>query len=169
MTAERKRPLAADWDAAFDELVGAHHTDMMRLAYGLVGDSETAADVVQAAWTAAWRHRSELRDAGKVRAWLLTITANHARKALRWRSLRRWLPLANAPEPRAPQPAVEPTLDLMAALQTLPLRDRQILLLRYVLEESSAEIGRQVGLSDSAVRVRIGRLLAKLRENLGDD
>jgi len=169
MSVEGDRALATDWSAAFDELVAAHHSDMLRLAYGLVGDRATAADAVQAAWTAAWEHRAELRDASKVRGWLLAITANQARKALRWRSIRHWLPLAAASEPGAAPAHHEERLDLVALLQTLPLRDRQILLLRYALRESSADIGRQVGLSESGVRVRLSRLLARLREDLGNE
>jgi RNA polymerase sigma-70 factor (ECF subfamily) len=161
--------LAAEWSSAFDEVVAVHHPDMLRLAYGLVGDGPMAADVVQAAWTAAWQHRSELRDPEKIRSWLLTITANQARKALRWRSVRRWLPLGTAPEPAAPPVRHEEHLDLVAMLQALPTRDRQILLLRHVLGETSAEIGRQVGLSESGVRVRLSRLLAQLRKDLTDD
>lgn len=50
-------------------------------------------------------------------------------------------------------------------MQRLSVRDRQILALRYALGETSAEIGKQVGLRDSGVRVRLGRLLAALRES----
>ncbi len=168
MHVEEEGSLAADLSTSFDELVTAHHTDMLRLAYGLTGDGPMAADVVQSAWAAAWQHRRELRDPGRVRSWLLTITANQARKALRWRSIRRWLPLGTVPEPAAPSSRHEERLDLVAVLQALPVRDRQLLLLRYALGETSAEIGRQVGLSDSGVRVRLSRLLAQLRKDLTD-
>ncbi len=169
MRAEEERAPAADWSAAFDDLVTAHHTDMLRLAYGLVGDRPLASDIVQSAWTAAWQHRRDLRDPDRVRGWLLAITANQARKALRWRSVRRWLPLGAVPEPAAPLSRHEERLDLLAVLQDLPLRDRQLLLLRYALGETSAEIGPQVGLSESGVRVRLSRLLAQLRKDLTDD
>jgi RNA polymerase sigma factor (sigma-70 family) len=57
----------------------------------------------------------------------------------------------------------------VAALQRIPPRDRLIVVLRYGLGETSAEIGRQVGLSDSGVRVRLSRVLAQLREVLEDE
>jgi RNA polymerase sigma-70 factor (ECF subfamily) len=166
---ESEKLLAGESTSAFADVVAAHHTDMVRLAYGMVGDADLAADVVQTAWAAAWQHRRELRDPARIRAWLLTITANHARKALRWRAIRRLLPLGEDSEPAHFPPEVERTLDLVAALQRLGPRDRRILLLRYGLGESSAEIGRQVGLSDSGVRVRVSRLLVQLRELLNDD
>ena len=169
MCAEEVEHLSAEWTAAFADLFRTHHSDLLRLAYGMVGDADVAADVVQSAWTAAWQHRTDLRDENSVRSWLLTITANQARKVLRRRRIRRWLPLVDGAIPAAGRSEVEARLDLVAVLQRLPVRDRQIVLLRYALGESSAEIGRQVGLSDSGVRVRLARVLAKLRSDLGDE
>lgn len=154
---------------SFADIVAAHQADLVRLAGAMTGDGELARDVAQAAWVAAWQHRSELRDPAKLRGWLLTITANQARAALRRRMVRSWLRTTAASETSHPADAGEDRLDLIAALQRLPVRDRQILALRYALGETSAEIGRQCGLTESAVRVRIGRLLRRLREELGDD
>jgi len=114
------------------------------------------------------KHRAALREPTKSRGWLLTITANEARRALRRRRLRRWLPLGQEAEalPAKTVSDSEGRLDLIAAMQRLSARDRQILALRYALGETSAEIGQQVGLSDSGVRVRLGRLLVALREEL---
>lgn len=154
---------------SFAEIVSAYHADLLRLAGAMTGDAELARDVAQAAWVAAWQHRSALRDPAKLRGWLLTITANQARAALRRRKLQRRLMLADTPQTVQGADGGENRLDLIAALQRLPVRDRQILALRYALGESSAEIGRQCGLTESAVRVRIGRLLSRLREELGND
>jgi RNA polymerase sigma factor (sigma-70 family) len=161
--------LVTDWTTTFADLVAAHHADLLRLAYGMVGDVDTAADVVQSAWAAAWQHRVGLRDNSKVRGWLLTITANHARKALRWRRIHRMLPFSDESSAVPGRSEVEGRIDLVAALQRLPIRDRQILVLRYALGESSPEIGRQVGLSDSGVRVRLSRLMVLLRKDLAND
>jgi RNA polymerase sigma factor (sigma-70 family) len=159
---------AIDEADAFAALVADHHADVLRLAGAITGDRDLAADVAQATWAAAWQHRRDLRDPDRVRGWLLTITANQARSALRRRRLRHWLPLLAPAEPSVPA-RQEERIDLIAALQRLPVRDRQILALRYGLGETSAEIGRRVGLSDAGVRVRISRLLTRLREDLGDE
>jgi RNA polymerase sigma factor (sigma-70 family) len=159
--------LETDEAAAFTALVADLHADVLRLAGAITGDYDLAQDVAQATWAAAWLHRHELREPDRVRSWLLTITANQARSALRRGRLRRWLPFASAEFSAAPMRREE-HLDLIKALQRLPMRDRQILALRYGLGETSAEIGRQVGLSDSGVRVRLTRLLARLQEDLRD-
>ena len=57
-------------------------------------------------------------------------------------------------------------IDLVEALQRLRPRDREILARRYALGETSQEISEHVGLSDSGVRVRIGRVLDSLRKEL---
>jgi RNA polymerase sigma factor (sigma-70 family) len=60
-------------------------------------------------------------------------------------------------------------MDLANALAGLDPKDRALIGLRYVSGLDSAEIGRAVGMSASAVRVRLHRLLGRLRLELGDD
>lgn len=153
-------------EAGFTALVGEHHGDLVRFAYAMVGDAEVANDIAQSAWAAAWRKRSQLREPDKVRGWLLTITANEARRSLRRRRLRRLISLTDESHRTVQARAPEGEIDLIAALQRLAPRDREILARRYALGETSQEIAEQVGMSDSGVRVRIGRLLRMLREEL---
>jgi RNA polymerase sigma factor (sigma-70 family) len=166
---------ATDWrlsrgdrQAAFVRLVETHHGDLVRLAYVICGDREQAADVAQSAWQAAWDQLDDLRDPSAVRSWLLTITANQARRQMRRTWLRRLL------EPRAAatihrQADLDVDLDLAAALARLAPRDRQLVALRYLAGLTSAEVGPQVGLSASGVRVRMARVLRRLREELSDE
>ena len=153
-------------EAGFAALVAEHHADMIRVAYAMVGDPDLANDVAQSAWTAAWRNRTRLREPEKVRGWLLTIAANEARQSLRRRRLRQFIPFGDDSDRSAPMRHPDDRIDLIQALQQLRPRDREILARRYALGESSVEIAEQVGMSDSGVRVRIGRLLEMLREEL---
>lgn len=157
---------STDSDAVFTALVAEHHADLVRLAYAMVGNPQLANDLAQSAWTTAWRHRERLREPGKVRGWLLSITANEARRALRRRRLRQFLPLGDHERLVAERGGHDDRIDLVDALQRLSVRDREILARRYALGETSDEIGHHVGMSDSGVRVRIGRLLAALRKEL---
>ena len=162
---------AGDRQAAFARLVEAHHADLVRFAYLICGDRELAADVAQSTWQAAWAQLDKLRDPGAARAWLLSITANQARRQIRRLALRRVLePRSLAWGRRAAPPHLDPDLDLdlAAALAKLDPRDRQLIALRYVLGLTSEEIGPMVRLSASAVRVRLGRLRERLRRELTD-
>lgn len=167
MTEKQAAAATGALDVEFAALVAEHHADLVRLAYAMVGDPDLANDVAQAAWTAAWRQRRGLRDQDKRRGWLFTITANEARRALRRRRVRQMVPLGGGEGLETRRPDREGELDLVDALQRLPIRDREILARRYALGQTSAEIGNEVGMSDSGVRVRIGRLLTALREELG--
>ena len=60
-------------------------------------------------------------------------------------------------------------IDLANALARLDSKDRVLIGLRYVADLDSAVIGREMGLSASAVRVRLHRLIGRLREELDDD
>jgi RNA polymerase sigma factor (sigma-70 family) len=60
-------------------------------------------------------------------------------------------------------------IDLAGALSRMDERDRAIIGLRYIAGFESPEIARAVGMSASGVRVRLGRLLGRLREELRDD
>ncbi len=57
-------------------------------------------------------------------------------------------------------------LDLFAALGELDKVDRAVVVLRYWEDRSVAETARQLGMSESAVRTRASRAMAKLRETL---
>ncbi len=160
---------AGDRQAAFARLVEAHHADLVRLAYLICGDRELAADVAQSTWQAAWAQLEKLRDPEAARAWLLSITANQARRQVRRLALRRVLePRSLAWSRRASPTDPDHDLDLAAALAKLDPRDRQLIGLRYVLGLTSEEIGPMVKLSASGVRVRLGRLLERLRRELAD-
>jgi RNA polymerase sigma-70 factor (ECF subfamily) len=57
---------------------------------------------------------------------------------------------------------------VQAALEQLPERDREVLVLRHLEQRPTAEVARLVGVSEGAVRVRAVRALARLRELLAD-
>ena len=164
---------ATDWRLSiearrrvFVRLVEAYHADLVRVAYAISGDADLAADAAQSAWQAAWGQARELRDLNSARSWLLAITANQARRLMRRRRLRRLLELRTFQSPPTREHGTD--LDLAAALGRLSPRDRQLLALRYTVGLTSEEIGAQVGLSASGVRVRLGRVLARLRQELSD-
>src|SRR5512135_3124814 len=72
-------------EAAFAQLVATYHADMARVAFVACGDRSLAEDAVQSAWLVAWRKLRSLRDAARVRPWLLAVTANEARQLVRRR------------------------------------------------------------------------------------
>ena len=163
---------AAGDEAAFARIVRAHHDDMIRVCYVICGDLDLADDAVGAAWPVAWRKLSTLKDPGRLRPWLVSVAANEARQLLRRQRRRMVVELSVAD--REHVPVADPAgraldLDLANALARLDADDRTLLALRYVAGFDSSELARATGRSASGTRARLGRLLARLRTELGDD
>lgn len=149
----------------FASLVGRYHSDLLRVAYVVLGDRALAEDAAQAAWTRAWQRFNQLRDPAKVRSWLVAVAANEARQIARRKRPR----LEHGSASTFGSEADPSLLDLSAALAGLGPDDRQLLALRYVIGLTSAEIGSQLGLSAGAVRHRLMRLVGRLREVMLDE
>jgi RNA polymerase sigma-70 factor (ECF subfamily) len=160
---------AAGDEAAFTRLVEEFHADMARLAYFICGGNrELAEDAVQSAWMIAWSRLSTLRDHQRIRAWLLSVTANEARQAMRKQRRVAVFGIEFAEE-RVGAPGPYPSaiaLDMADVLARLKPEERTLVGLRYAAGLDSAEIGTVLGMSASGVRSRLIRLLDRLRAEL---
>lgn len=163
------RSAAAGDEAAFARIVETYHADLVRVAYVIAGDGQTAEDAVQATWTIAWRKLGSLHDPQRLRPWLVSVAANEARQLLRGRHRRQIAEIRSQPpdDPTDPSTAVE-RLDLIEAFDRLKPEDRSLLAMRYVAGLDAAEIGAVLRMTPSGVRGHLSRLLARLRKELGD-
>jgi RNA polymerase sigma-70 factor (ECF subfamily) len=163
-----ERAVAGD-ESAFARIVAAHHSDMARIAFFVCGDLDVAEEAEQAAWAVAYHRLKDLRDPERLRPWLMSVAANEARQIARSRRRRtvRELAIADPTRPRDVDHAA--MIDLADAVGRLDAKDRAIVGLRYIGGFESAEIGRALGMTASAVRVRLHRCLKQLRKDLGDD
>jgi RNA polymerase sigma factor (sigma-70 family) len=158
---------------AFARIVDTHHAELVRIAYGVCGDADLARDATQAAWVKVWQGLDKLREPDKLRPWLIAVVSNEARQAARSRR-RRWVrevaPLDEERDGDAAslaQPSGDRS-DLIAALQKLDPDDRALIVMRYLGGLGSDEIAQATGKKASSVRARLSRLMARLREDLGD-
>jgi RNA polymerase sigma-70 factor (ECF subfamily) len=163
-----ERAVAGD-ESAFARIVAAHHSDMARIAFFVCGDLDVAEEAEQAAWAVAYHRLKDLRDPERLRPWLMSVAANEARQIARSRRRRtvRELAIADPTRPRDVDHAA--MIDLADAVGRLDAKDRAIVGLRFIGGFESAEIGRALGMTASAVRVRLHRCLKQLRKDLGDD
>jgi len=162
--------LARHDQSALTELVAAHDAAMVRLCFMVCGDREIARDATQNAWYRVWSRPPHLRDASRLRSWLLSVAANEARQMMRRRGIGRVREIAAAPTP-TPFDAgrADSRLDLAEVLRGLSADERELLGLRYGLDMSSIEIAAHLGISPEGVRTRLHRLLARVRKDLADD
>lgn len=171
--AEREIVVESHWEAdeAVTELYGAHYRSLVRLAALLVRDVESAEDIVQDSFVAmhgAWRR---LRDRERALPYLRQAVVNRARSALR----RRKVEVKYAPTPGPDAPSAEygaiGSLErdaVLAALDKLPVRQRETLVLRYYSDLSEAQIAEAMGISRGSVKSHASRGMSALRELLED-
>jgi RNA polymerase sigma-70 factor (ECF subfamily) len=159
---------------AFAQIMAANHEDMARLAMLITRDPEAARDAVQEAWPVVWRKLGTLRDPARLRPWLMSIAANRARQLIRADRRRRAREQeASRLSPAEAETAFDPNdnterFDLARVLGRLSADERELVGLRYIAELTSGEIADLHGTTASAVRGRLKRILARLREDLGD-
>ena len=130
------------------------------LARQLGKGTDEALDVVQEAALRAWRHRAGRR--GDFRPWFLAIVYRLART-----KIPDWLPLPagwDRAAPDAVQSAMDP--ELLAALRTMPSRQRTALWLRYVDDLAIADVARVMGCRETAAKQLLLRGREALRRTL---
>ena len=156
--------------ATVDELYQARRLSLVRLAVLLVDDLATAEDIVQDVFTAMYRrHGSDLHRLSDPHAYLTTSVMNAARSALRRRrTARAYVPSRAGTSPAAEEQALlrDGDREVIAALQELTARQRQVVVLRYWSELSEAEIAETLRVSRGTVKATASRALAVLRRLL---
>lgn len=165
-----KRSLEGD-EQAFAQIVERYGNLLLRTAYLIVNDEETAKDVVQDTFILAWKKLPTLREPAFLRAWLLKITVNEAvsfrrqfvrhTKAIREIVAQSWITtsITLADFQRG---QVEETLDIKKAIDLLPTNQRILIVLVYYHHMSMAEISLSLGVAENTLRKRLQSALGKL-------
>jgi RNA polymerase sigma-70 factor (ECF subfamily) len=158
------------FDAVYTRLRAPLYAFLVRLS----GRVDLAEDLLQETWLRLARFAAQLPLDTELRPWLFTVARNLYRSHRRWQLLDSerlrqlgWLPPATA----APSPfesavanATERAVEL--ALLRLSIEHREVLLLCSVSGFEPAQAAGILGISDVAVRQRLARARAKLRERL---
>lgn len=164
---------AARGDAeAFRQLVEAYQTPAYRLAARMCGP-DSAEDVTQEAFLAAWRALPEFRGDCRFSTWLYRLVSNAAIDCLRREKKHRdtgdvddlELP-DGGPSPQEQAERSDTRDAVRRALDRLSPEHRQVLLLRFMQELDYGEIARALDVSEGTVKSRINRAKSKLREVL---
>lgn len=173
--AAARRSAAADAEERVDEravvateLFHAHYAQLVRLSRFLVDDEETAEDVVMEAFVALCRRWRAIRDPNEAYRYLRSCVLNGARSQLRRRKVIRLHDATADPPPPGPDVAAAASArtTVMGLLRALPLRQRQVLVLRYFLDLSEAEIAETLDISPGSVKTHTARGMAALAHAL---
>ena len=161
-----------DSGEAFAELAARHAGKVYAAARRVTGDAHAAEDVSQAVFLILARKARRLAGQPGLAGWLVrtaTFVAARARRERIRRSVREEAAMRTQEAPRGTRDEarwrrVAPHLD--AALAKLPAGYRAAVVLRHVDGLSQAETARELGISQSAVSMRVARGLEKLRARL---
>lgn len=160
---------------AFDELVKATYAESYTLALRLTGNEEDARDVVQEAYIRAFRGLQRFRGDAQFSTWMYRITANCANTHLGRRNKHRHEDLddhegvvderpTSDPQAQADASALRDRLSI--ALEALPPKLRQVVVLRDIYDLPHEAIAAELGISETAAKVRLHRARKRLREDL---
>jgi RNA polymerase sigma-70 factor (ECF subfamily) len=158
--------------AALEEVLRCHRETVFRYGLRVCPSTEDAEDAVQETLWAASRAIAGFRRAAAVTTWLFAIIRNKCMKLLPHRHAEADLAdlLPNVPDPgRAPDEeaaARQIQAILAGALSQLDATHREVILLRDVEGLTAPEAAAQLGVSVDALKSRLHRARAELREQV---
>lgn len=156
-----------------EQLYQTSYHSLLRLAVLLTGDRGAAEDAVQDAFIGFWRRVDALDHPAAAKGYLRTAVVNNSRSVLRRRrTVNRHLRALHqdVAHPSADQAILMEARDreLRAAVELLPRRQREVVVLRYWSELSLAEVAETLGVSIGTVKSSASRALDRLQQSLGD-
>ncbi|WP_329753540.1 sigma-70 family RNA polymerase sigma factor [Stenotrophomonas maltophilia] len=176
-TLERELPAASSGcQHAYGRIVLACQNTVTAIALAITRDRQASEDIAQEAFVKGWQQLHQLRSATSFLPWLRQITRNLARD---WLRAQRGRPLTGEAAEVAMGMAADPSPGAADRLQrveeeiaaediisTLPADSREVLLLYYREGQRSQQVADLLGLSDAAVRKRLSRARALVRDGL---
>jgi len=176
-TLERELPAAAGGcQHAYGRIVLACQNTVTAIALAITRDRQASEDIAQEAFVKGWQQLHQLRSSTSFLPWLRQITRNLARD---WLRAQRGRPLtgeaaevalgmAADPAPGAADrlQRVEEEIAAEDIISALPADSREVLLLYYREGQRSQQVADLLGLSDAAVRKRLSRARAQVRDGL---
>lgn len=154
----------------FEQFTAEHGGGLVKLAYSLCDDRERAEDAVQEALVKVYQRWSHIDDPlAYARAATVNATRDDWRRSARQQRIEAALERNPVPDARAPHEQLLQRDALMTALDSLPRRQREVLVLRYGSQLSEAETASILQISVGTVKSQSNRALARMRELLCSD
>lgn len=132
------------------------------------GDRQAAEDIAQETFVRVWDRWSRVSRLDSPGGWAYRVALNLARSHLRRRGSERRANQRSRGSTSVATPDVASSVAVREAVASLPMRQREALVLRHYLGYSAAAAADLMGVSDGAVRNLTMRAVAELRNRLGD-
>ncbi len=157
--------------AAIEVLYAQHHGEIYAYLLRMLREPELAADLTQDTFVKAYRAYDSLEERAHARAWLYQIAHRVALDEIRRRKIIRFFPWTGESKGTAPSAErlvmdVHLSGDLQRALERIPERQRNALLLAELHDLTGLELAAALGVSHVAARALLTRARESLRQAL---
>ncbi len=158
---------------AYVQIIEKYNSQVYALANRLLGWPCQVEDIVQDVFLAVLINQRKFKANSSIRTWLFTITVNKCRSWKYRRLLWRKFSANHSYQNKAPSTSEhfeqqEKIEQIRNAVQKLPFKYRQVVVLRYLNELDTAEITEILGISNSALKTRLSRARTLLKDRLQD-
>ena len=142
----------------FDAFYRRSKDKCFRAVLASVANTAEADDVLAEAYTRAWQRWDHVSTHPAPEAWIVLVAMNLHRD--NWRSNRFWPRLR--PANNVPAPELDLDIDLLQALRQLPERQRDVVVMRILLDHDNEQVAQTLGIAPATVSVHLHRGLAAL-------
>ena len=156
-----------DGRAEIERLMEQYGSSLLRMCALYLKDTALAQDAVQETFLKAYRHWNDFRGQAAEKTWLTSIARNVCRDYLRtawFRHQDRRMDITSLPE--KPSAFVFPDNTVLTEVMRLPVKYREVILLRYYQGMKIKEVAQALHLSIGRVRSRLNRANAILKSRL---
>ena len=153
-----------------DEFIFAVEMNSQRLfliSLSFVKSRSDAEDILQDVFLKLWKYDKEFESREHIDKWLTRVTVNHSKNYIKAPFRRLIDPLEEAQAKFAI--GTGGGAELVSAVMSLPKKQSAVIHLFYYEDMSVKEIAELLNIKESAVKTRLCRARAKLKEILGDD
>lgn len=148
----------------FAEFYAAAWSDCLRIVMVSVADRPLAEDLVAESFTKAWASWQKVRGLAEPRAWVIRCAMN-ARVSW-WRRHRQEVALGSQDTMAAPGQDRALDRSLVAALRRLPIRQREVIALRLLLDLDTSTTAEMLGIAPGTVATHLHRAIDALRRDI---
>lgn len=148
---------------AFEVLYERYAGKVLRRCYFICLSSDQARDLMQEIWIKVFLHLRSFKKESTFQTWLYRLTTNHCLNYLKSRSRADQLLQKIETKESVPSEDVH-SVEVKDILATIPFEDRELLTMKFIAGYTYEEVASICGMSVSAVKMKVSRLLGRLRK-----